>query len=140
MFLASGHKELPANGALMIYLSGDGCFSTKPQPDDSSYDLGGVLLSTKREQEILTPLLNSKPQPHVKESNCLYPGDLYAFTRRPTFLIVDSDNSNAFASIPQHFEQPLVVLMSPQDVPSTFRGTDKLVNIGYGKRATSTVF
>ena len=52
----------------------------------------------------------------------LYPGDLYAFTRRPTFLIVDSDNSSAFAAVPQHFEQPLVVLMSPTDVPSTFRG------------------
>lgn len=34
VFLASGHKELPPNGALMIYLSGDGCFSTKPQPVD----------------------------------------------------------------------------------------------------------
>jgi hypothetical protein len=52
----------------------------------------------------------------------LYPGDLYSFTRRPCFLIVDSDNSSAFASVPHHFDQPLVVLMSPQDVPSTFRG------------------
>jgi len=34
VFLASGHKELPPNGALMIYISGDGCFSTKPQPED----------------------------------------------------------------------------------------------------------
>ena len=34
VFLASGHRELPPNGALMIYLSGDGCFSTKPQPSD----------------------------------------------------------------------------------------------------------
>jgi hypothetical protein len=34
VFLASGHRELPPNGALMIYLSGDGCFSTKPQPED----------------------------------------------------------------------------------------------------------
>ena len=35
VFLASGHRELPTNGALMIYLSGDGCFSTKPQAEDS---------------------------------------------------------------------------------------------------------
>ena len=86
----------------------------------------------------------------------LYPGDLYAFTRRPTFLIVDSDNSSSFGSFGPNtsFEQPLVVLMSPQDVPSTFRGetsastnsaglgisaatreqpsNEKLINIGYG--------
>ena len=52
----------------------------------------------------------------------LYPGDLYSFTRRPCFLIVDSDNSSAFAQVPQHFDQPIIVLMSPQDVPTTFRG------------------
>jgi len=124
VFLASGHKELPPNGALMIYISGDGCFSTKPQPEDPSYDHGGVLLSTKKDQEQITPpLLNSKRQPHGKEPNCLYPGDLYAFTRRPTFVIVDSDNSSSFGSFGPNtsFEQPIVVLMSPQDVPSTFR-------------------
>ena len=103
VFLASGHKELPPNGALMIYISGDGCFSTKPQPEDPryekycrisyiyiyiklfqlhfcnfifnvfillSYDHGGVLLSTKKEIEQLTPpLLNSKRLPHGKEPN-----------------------------------------------------------------------
>ena len=40
VFLASGHRELPTNGALMIYLSGDGCFSTKPQAEDSRLYLG----------------------------------------------------------------------------------------------------
>lgn len=29
-------------------------------------------------------------------SNNLYPGDLIPFTRRPLFLIIDSDNSDAF--------------------------------------------
>ena len=42
VFLASGHRELPTNGALMIYLSGDGCFSTKPQAEDPR----SVLLNT----------------------------------------------------------------------------------------------
>uniref|UniRef100_A0A2P2ITD6 Uncharacterized protein n=1 Tax=Rhizophora mucronata TaxID=61149 RepID=A0A2P2ITD6_RHIMU len=28
--------------------------------------------------------------------NTLYPGDLVPFTRRPLFLIIDSDNSHAF--------------------------------------------
>ena len=68
--------------------------------------------------------LNSKLKPHTKEPNCLYPGDLQPFTRRPTFIVVDSDNSTSFANIPQHFDQPLVVLMSPQEVPTSFRGMD----------------
>eukprot|EP00093_Oithona_nana_P002451 02451.XXX_20820_18585_1 [CDS] Oithona nana genome sequencing. len=121
VFLASGQKELPANGALMLYISGDGCFSTKPAPEDLSYDLGGVLLSSKRDYEQLQSIINSKLTPHTKEPNCLYPGDLQPFTRRPTFLVVDSDNSSAFANVPHHFDQPLVVLMSPQEVPPSFR-------------------
>ena len=33
---------------------------------------------------------------------------------RPTFLVVDSDNSLAFSTLPHYFDMPLVVLMSPQ--------------------------
>ena len=42
----------------MLYISGDGCFSTKPTPEDLGYDLGGVLLSTKRDYELLNSILN----------------------------------------------------------------------------------
>jgi hypothetical protein len=36
----------------------------------SRYDLGGVLLSNKKDPEqIQTPLINNKRQPHVKEPN-----------------------------------------------------------------------
>jgi hypothetical protein len=59
---------------------------------------------------------------NYKEPHCLYPGDLYPFTRRPLFLVVESDNSFVFAHIPKYFGQPLVVLMSPQDVPQGFQG------------------
>ena len=52
----------------------------------------------------------------------LYPGDLMPFVRKPLFLIVDSDNSWVFQSVPQLFGQPLVVLMSPQDVPAQYQG------------------
>lgn len=76
------------------------------------YDLGGVMTSSKREGE-------HKKQ---KETHCLYPGDLYPFTRRPLFVIVDSDNSFVFQHIPRYFGQPLVTLMSPQDTPPAFHG------------------
>lgn len=34
VFLASGFKELPVNGVLLLYLSADGCFVNKQHPDD----------------------------------------------------------------------------------------------------------
>ncbi|XKL60173.1 hypothetical protein PGB90_001189 [Kerria lacca] len=77
MFLATGFKELPANGVLLI----------------------------------------------------LYPGDLHPFTRKPLFLIVDSDNSFAFQHIHQYFGHPFVVLMSPQDVPDPFQGYHRNGNL-----------
>lgn len=52
----------------------------------------------------------------------LYPGDLYPFTRKPFFVIVDSDNSFVFQHVPRYFGQPLVILMSPQDIPPNFQG------------------
>ncbi|XP_039287520.1 protein SCAI isoform X1 [Nilaparvata lugens] len=116
VFLASGFKELPANGALLLYISADGCFSTSKHPGDLGYDLGGVVTSSKKEVDHA-----NKKGLHLKEMHCLYPGDLYPFTRKPFFVIVDSDNSFVFQNIPRYFTQPLVILMSPQDIPPTFQ-------------------
>lgn len=79
------------------------------------YDLGGVLTSTRRDDE------HGKRPTGGKEPHCLYPGDLYPFTRKPLFVVVDSDNSYVFQQIPRYFGQPLMVLMSPQDTPPTLR-------------------
>jgi len=117
VFLASGYKELPPNGALLLYISADGSFPVRPQPEDTGYDMGGILMNPKRDVEPT----NNKNSGQFKEHCCLFPGDLFPFTRRPTFLVVDSDNSLAFSSIPHYFDMPLVVLMSPQDVPPTFQ-------------------
>lgn len=121
VFLASGYKELPPNGVLLLYISADGLFPIRPQPpEDTGYDLGGVLMAPKRDVE--PQLQNSKTSGgQMKEHCCLYPGDLFPYTRRPTFLIVDSDNSLAFCSMPHYFDMPCVVLCSPQNVPATFQ-------------------
>ena len=121
----TGYKELPPNGALLLYLSADGSFPVRPQPEDTGYDLGGVLLQPRQDVEPVVTKTSSSA--HVKEHCCLYPGDLFPFTRRPTFLVVDSDNSACFSSIPHYFDMPLVVLMSPQDVPASFQGKFILV-------------
>ncbi|ENN79886.1 hypothetical protein YQE_03705, partial [Dendroctonus ponderosae] len=120
VFLASGFKELPVNGALLLYLSSDGCFSTSKHPEDMGFDLGGVSTTSKRDGE----------HKKTKEVHCLYPGDLYPFTRRPLFVIVDSDNSFVFQHIPRYFGQPLVTLMSPQDTPPAFQDLSYLQFFG----------
>uniref|UniRef100_T1J794 Protein SCAI n=1 Tax=Strigamia maritima TaxID=126957 RepID=T1J794_STRMM len=119
VFLASGFKELPANGTMLLYISAEGCVSnTKQARDDvvsAAYDLGGVITNTKRESDH-----PNKRSGHVKDMHCLYPGDLFPFTRKPLFIIIDSDNSHVFQHIPQYFGQALVVLMSAEKIPSIF--------------------
>lgn len=122
VFLASGFKELPANSVLLLYLSADGLFGNVKHPEDYGYDFGGVLTNPRlREGTDTSSKSNSRASVgQVKEANCLYPGDLYSFTRKPFFLIVDSDNSSAFQHIPRYFGQPFLVLMSPEEAPPPF--------------------
>lgn len=84
------------------------------------YELGGLGTSVKRDS-VDGGGLSCRGKSY-KENHCLYPGDLYPFTRRPMFIIIDSDNSFVFQHIPRYFGQPLVILMSPQDVPPAFQG------------------
>lgn len=100
----------------MMYISADGHFSAMKHPEDMGYDLGGVLTSSKKELDH-----PNKKAIQLKEMHCLYPGDLYPFTRKPFFIIVDSDNSFVFQHVPRYFGQPLVILMSPQDIPPAFQ-------------------
>lgn len=37
VFLSSGFKELPPGGALLLYMSADGCFSTTQHPEDCKF-------------------------------------------------------------------------------------------------------
>lgn len=39
VFLSSGFKELPPGGALLLYMSADGCFSTTQHPEDCKFCL-----------------------------------------------------------------------------------------------------
>lgn len=46
--------------------------------------------------------------------NCLYPCDFVPFTRRPLFLVIDSDNSEAFkAIVGAEKGEPIAMLLSP---------------------------
>ena len=117
VFLSSGFKELPANGVMLVYLSANGSFVKENSSNKhQSYDCGGVFTCSKRETDGIVQQKSSSDS-KFKELHCIYPGDLYPFTRKPLFLIVDSDNSVVFANMTSLFGQPLVVLMSPVELP-----------------------
>ncbi|KAI8979535.1 hypothetical protein BDF20DRAFT_870179 [Mycotypha africana] len=56
---------------------------------------------------------------HPPSAHCLHPADLIPFTRKPLFLIVDSEKSTQFRNMPNVFDQPVMCLMSPVEYPSS---------------------
>lgn len=72
-----------------------------------------------------TALSASSPT-HVPSTHCLHPADLVPFTRKPLFLIVDSNNSIAFNNILNVFGQPLLILMSPVEYPSSVQDRSEI--------------
>ncbi|XP_026331881.1 protein SCAI [Hyposmocoma kahamanoa] len=118
VYLASGCNELPHTGALLLYISADGqSLQPSRNPEDVGYDAGGLITTSKT--DIYKEC--NKEKSKYRELQCLYPGDLVPFTRRPLFMIIDSDNSFIFQNMPRHFSQPLVILMSPMELPSPFQ-------------------
>ncbi|XP_075842161.1 protein SCAI isoform X4 [Microtus pennsylvanicus] len=118
-FLAASFKELPANSVLLIYLSATGVFPTGRSDGEGPYDFGGVLTNSNRDI-INGDAIHKRNQSH-KEMHCLHPGDLYPFTRKPLFIIVDSSNSVAYKNFTNLFGQPLVCLLSPTAYPKALQ-------------------
>ncbi|XP_021852329.1 uncharacterized protein [Spinacia oleracea] len=113
--IATMCEELPPDSIILIYVSSS--LGTPSSTSTSAESSGGsrrfskskVLLSAVHDQT-LSPGDNNKKgylssfydnslclSPRGNGgSNNLYPGDLLPFTRRPLFLVIDSDNSHAF--------------------------------------------
>ncbi|XP_074654987.1 protein SCAI-like isoform X2 [Tubulanus polymorphus] len=125
-FLASGFKELPPNAAMLLYVSADGSIRNTKHGDDPAYDYGGVITNTRRETDITNK--NKRPG-NLKDMHCVHPGDLYPYTRKPLFLIVDSDNSSVYQGFPTMFGQPVVCLLSPEQVPTTMQDQHQKGNL-----------
>ncbi|KAM8796789.1 protein SCAI isoform 2-T2 [Eudromia elegans] len=118
-FLAASFKELPANSVLLIYLSATGVFPSGRSDSEGPYDFGGVLTNSNR--DIINGDAMHKRNQSYKEMHCLHPGDLYPFTRKPLFIIVDSSNSVAYKNFTNLFGQPLVCLLSPTAYPKALQ-------------------
>ncbi|XP_023696364.1 protein SCAI [Paramormyrops kingsleyae] len=118
-FLSASFKELPANSVLLLYLSATGVFPNGRGEYDGPYDLGGVLTSNNR--DLVNGETVQRRNQAEKEMHCLHPGDLYPFTRKPLFVIVDSSNSMAYKNFLNLFGQPLVCLLSPTVYPKSLQ-------------------
>uniref|UniRef100_H3BG28 Suppressor of cancer cell invasion n=1 Tax=Latimeria chalumnae TaxID=7897 RepID=H3BG28_LATCH len=118
-FLSTSFKELPANSVLLVYLSATGVLPTGRSEYEGPYDFGGVLTNSNR--DVLNGDAVHKRSQSYKEMHCLHPGDLYPFTRKPLFIIVDSSNSIAYKNFGNLFGQPLVCLISPTTYPKALQ-------------------
>ncbi|XP_014902329.1 protein SCAI [Poecilia latipinna] len=116
-FLSASFKELPANSVLLVYLSATGVFPVTHLDYEGPYDFGGVLTNTNR--DVVNGETVQKRNQAQKEMHCLHPGDLFPFTRKPLFIIVDSSNSTAYKNFSNLFGQPLVCLLSPTVYPKS---------------------
>ncbi|XP_050684185.1 protein SCAI isoform X2 [Leptidea sinapis] len=125
VYLASSCNDLPPNGAIMLYISADGSTANSAKSTDSNSSEGGFITSGKqettrdssrdsRESRASQPQTISRGKDHA----LLYPGDLNPFTRRPLFIIIESNCSHLMQNISHHFNQPLVILLSAQELPS----------------------
>ncbi|XP_033108155.1 protein SCAI-like [Anneissia japonica] len=117
-FMGTAFKELPPNAALLLYMSADGSNGCEKPQDYGAYDYGGIATNNRKEG---SEQRSNKPSGNLKEMHCVHPGDIYPFTRKPLFLIVDSPNSHVFKGIPNLFGQPVIILMSPVALPLTLQ-------------------
>ncbi|GMY11402.1 protein SCAI [Fagus crenata] len=115
--LATICEELPPDSVMLIYLSASGKAGHSDVTEMENF--GGLRRSSKnkftskfsQEQHSSMPESSSSDNGESSGyydsylwfgsrgnggSNNLYPGDIIPFTRRPLFLIIDSDNSHAF--------------------------------------------
>jgi hypothetical protein len=125
LYIATCFKDITENSCLLLYISADGSKRFKPEITTN--------LSTNYHGGIATAVNVSRA--NVKEkidvdqnalTHTVHPQDLVPFTRKALFLIVDSNNSTAFASFPKVFNQPFLVMMSPVEYPSTLKDTTQV--------------
>lgn len=131
--LATICEELPPDGVILIYLSASGAENAYTEGNTSwnfqsrsicsdalsaspiSPPCDGSSLSWKSLGDCMD--YNGSLQFGAHGSgglNCIYPCDFVPFTRRPLFLVIDSDNSKAFkAIVGSEKGEPVAMLLSP---------------------------
>jgi len=103
--LSTKCEELPSNGIMLIYLSATGEMGTSGFCPDTGenvlsnfnkFDISSLSHTSSKENKEPCLWLGCR---ETEGSNCIYPGDLIPFTRRPLFLVIDSSTSYAFKAV-----------------------------------------
>ncbi|CAH2055196.1 unnamed protein product [Thlaspi arvense] len=144
--LATICEELPSNGVLLLYLSASGKIgqtSLSPLSARSITSIEENILrdfeshTIKPEADLSLQITPSGDRPgqslgQISEDACglcfgshgltgpsyIYPSDLVPFTRKPLFIIIDSDSSTVFKNIcGAEKGEPAALLLSPSHTP-----------------------
>ncbi|KAI8918066.1 protein SCAI [Entophlyctis helioformis] len=121
LYIATAFKDISENSALLMYLSADGAKRASKTDQTESYT-GGVATAVNYTRK---PTDKVDPDQHIL-THTLHPHDLVPFTRKPMFVIVDSNNSAAFKNFPKVFNQAFVCLMSPTEYPTSIKDTTQI--------------
>ncbi|XP_063723822.1 protein SCAI-like isoform X2 [Symsagittifera roscoffensis] len=135
-YLSSAFKELKDKQCLVVYISGEESGVHADMGGEISYGCGGVATNRRSESGSKSQSnlaagpgigLNNR-RLHINDVNCLYPGDLFPYTRKPLFLIVESSNGLPFLQIPNWFGEPFMCIIAPQFMPQAVE--DSMENAG----------
>ncbi|XP_043695494.1 protein SCAI-like isoform X2 [Telopea speciosissima] len=144
--LATLCEELPPESILLLYISASGKAGQSPQMESSKapripsnmkvvsqtsrdhyYSLSGV---PNHEKGDSSDYYQNSLWLGPRGSNNLYPGDIIPFTRKPLFLIIDSDNSHAFKVVhsAERGETTALLLSPARPVCRSLAGADLTQN------------
>ncbi|KAJ1944105.1 hypothetical protein GGF37_002352 [Kickxella alabastrina] len=115
VYLANAFREIGEQGCVLLYLSSEGS-SAKPATEIStaaalSHGFIGGISTTRRSTG------ETKDRSIEQLVHTVHPADLLPYTRKPFFLIVESESSGAYLNMPNLFNQPLLCLLSPTAYP-----------------------
>ncbi|KAJ2908849.1 hypothetical protein GGI21_002475, partial [Coemansia aciculifera] len=116
VYLANAFREIGDQGCVLLYLSSEGT-STEALETASGAEatahgfIGGVATARRSSGEA------AKDRSAEQLVNTVHPADLVPYTRKPFFLVVESESSSAYKDMPNLFNQPLLCLLSPTQYP-----------------------
>ncbi|XP_010485701.1 PREDICTED: protein SCAI [Camelina sativa] len=160
--LATICEELPSHGILLLFLSAsgkNGQISSSPlsgrnatsveenilrdfdshiikEERDPSLQItpSGQSLRQNSEDAVSTPCGLSFGSHGLTGSSYIYPSDLVPFTRKPLFIIIDSDHSTVFKNIcGAEKGEPAALLLSPSHAPP-------LISADFSRQPSGSLF
>ncbi|KAJ2492940.1 hypothetical protein IWW37_000944 [Coemansia sp. RSA 2050] len=114
VYLANAFREIGEQGCVLLYLSSEGTSTEIPGAATAAAAhgyIGGIATSRRSSGEA------AKDRSAEQLISSVHPADLVPYTRKPFFLIVESESSLAYRDMPNLFNQPLLCLLSPTQYP-----------------------